>query len=297
MTPHKIDKIFKSAAPVLCAGAFLLAGCTQGTDKHASAEAADAVAIVGGNVLTSARLAKEIPVGLSSEDSVRFVRAFVKEWVDSHLISDIASRDIDMTEIDRIADDYRRRLIMMEYRRQMFRTHADEIPDDSLRAFYESHKSEFVLERPMVKGTYLKVPDDVANLRVMRRLYRSDKEADADQLEKEVLIGAIHYDYFRDRWVDWEQIETRIPYDFGAKPSSWPVPHKHLDTSSGGFTYLLYITDVLPAGATMPFDGAREDILVRMLNADRKAFDARLLQDLREASLKDGSLELRIDLE
>jgi len=295
MTSGRILKILKSAAPILCAGAFLLAGCNN-ADKSVS-EPTDAVAVAGDKVLTASQLAKAVPAGLSADDSVRFVRAYVKEWVESQLISDIAARNINTTDIDRITEDYRRRLIMQEYRRQMFRSHADEIPEDSIKLFYENHKAEFVLERPMVKGTYLKVPDDVTNLRVMRRLYCSDKDADADQLEKEVLIGAIHYDYFRDRWVDWEQIETRIPYDFGVKPSSWPAPHRHLDTSVGGFTYLLYITDVLPAGATVPFEGAREEILVRMLNADRKAFDARLLQDLWQTSLKDGNLKLNIEID
>lgn len=288
--------IIKSVAPILCAGAFLLIGCTKAKDVSGEM-APDVIAIVGSRTLKAAQLSKDLPAGLTTNDSLRYVRAYVKEWVESQLISDIASRNIDMADIDRITEDYRRRLIMMEYRRQMYRAHADEIPDDSLRAFYEANKSEFVLERPMVRGTYLKVPDDVANLRVMRRLYQSDKEADADQLEKEVLIGAIHYDYFRDRWVDWEQIETRIPYDFGAKPSAWPVPRRHLDTSSGGFTYLLYITEVLPVGATMPYEGAREDILVRMLNADRRAFDARLLQDLWKVSQQNGDLRLNIKME
>lgn len=296
MTSAICRKIMKSAAPILCAGAFLLSGCSKSKNID-DGIAPDVIAAVGSRTLKAAQLAKDMPAGLTSEDSLRYVRAYVKEWVQSQLISDIASRDIDMTDIDRITEDYRRRLIMMEYRRQMFRIHAEEIPDDSLRAFYDANKSEFVLERPMVRGTYLKVPDDVANLRVMRRLYRSDNPADADQLEKEVLIGAIHYDYFRDRWVDWEQIETRIPYDFGVKPSSWPVSRRHLETSSGGFTYLLYITDVLPAGATMPYEGAREDILVRMLNADRRAFDARLLQDLWQTSQQNGDLKLNIEME
>ena len=288
-------KILRSAAPIMCAGAFLLSGCNK-AETEATAPNADAIAVVGQNTLTVSQLSKDIPAGLSVEDSLRYVKAYVKEWVESRLISDIASRDLDMAEIDRITEDYRRRLIMMEYCRWMFRAHAAEIPDDSLRSFYESHKDEFVLDRPMVRGTYLKVPDDVTNLRVMRRLYRSDKPADADLLEKEVLAGAIHYDYFRDRWVDWEQIETRIPYDFGERPSAWPSPHRHLDTSAGGFTYLLYITDVIPAGSTMPFEGAREEILIRMLNAERRAFDARLLQDLWEASLQSGDLKLNIEM-
>ena len=105
----------------MCAGAFLLSGCNK-AGTEATAPDADAVAVVGQNTLTVSQLSKDIPAGLSTEDSLRYVKAYVKEWVESRLISDIASRDLDMAEIDRITEDYRRRLIMMEYCRRMFRS-------------------------------------------------------------------------------------------------------------------------------------------------------------------------------
>lgn len=285
----------KSITPILSGGAlFALAALVSCTGPAASdADNPDVLARLGKASLSLSDVRKNMPGGLSDEDSARFVRAYVNTWVDEHLIADVASGEVDMTEIDRMVDDYRRRLIMSEYTRRMFRAHAATISDDSIKAYYEKYKGEFVLERPMVKGTYLKVPDDARNLRALRRLYRSDKPEDADKLEKEVLSGVIHYDYFRNRWVDWEQIETRIPYDFGATGDGWLASHRNLDISSGGFTYLLYITDVLPAGSPMPPEAAREQITTRMLNSDRKAYELKLLLDLREAAEADGRLYIK----
>ena len=43
------------------------------------------------------------------------------------------------------------------------------LPEDSLRAYYDRHPDEFTLERPLVRGIYLKVPSDAPNLGTLRR--------------------------------------------------------------------------------------------------------------------------------
>ncbi len=297
---HGLKNLCKSIEPVVPAGVLFafgllsLASCGGAADN--GKETAGVVARLGSLDLTRTEVFENMPGGLTSGDSARFVKAYVNNWVDSHLVSEVAAGEIDMSEIDRLVADYRNTLIMQEYRRRMFEAHAAFVPDDSVKAYYELHKDEFVLERPMVKGTYLKVPDDAKNLSVLRRLYRSDKAGDADRLEKEVLSSAIHYDYFRDRWVDWEQIETRIPYDFGSSEALWLKNNRSLDRSLGGFTYLLYITDVLPAGKPMPLDAARNLVVNRLINQNRKAYDAQLMQTLRSEAEADGRLRYFIEL-
>lgn len=289
----RISEMYKkSTLPVIAAGA-LFAIATQSCGSKQE-EAADVVARLGKQSLTLTEVITNMPGGLAPEDSARFVKAYVNSWVDARLVSDVAVDEVDMGEIDRMVEEYRNTLVMQEYRRKMFESHAAQIPDDSVKAYYDEHKGEFVLERPMVKGTYLKVPDDAKNLAALRRLYRSDKADDADRLEKEVLSSAIHYDYFRDRWVDWEQIETRIPYDFGASADQWLRSNHTLDESLGGFTYLLYVTEVLPSGSPMPLEAARGQIVNRLLNKNRKAYDAQLMQALRDKAEEDGRLVIEL---
>ncbi|MDO4318955.1 MAG: peptidylprolyl isomerase [Bacteroidales bacterium] len=271
---------------------FLCMSCGKNDEN-----AADVIVRLGNSTLSRTQLMQNMPGGLSPDDSTRYARAYINTWIDSHLITDIASREIDMDEIDRLTADYRRQLIMQRYRNRMFETHAPTISEDSLRAYYDSHRSEFVLERPLVRGVYLKVPDDAGDLAQLRRLYRSDKPEDIDRLEKEVLKSAIHYDYFRDRWVDWEQIESRIPYDFGSEPGVWLKNSRRLDESLGGFTYLLYITDVLPVGSAMPFESAKPMITQRLLVPARRAYELTLTGALRERAVKDGELMINVDME
>ena len=281
-----------SIAAIFAGGAFLLFSCKG---KSETVLPDDYIAAYGKEYITRQDIDAALPGGLSAEDSARFVNAYVKNWIQSKLISREAASYIDMDEIDRLTDEYKRDLILTEYRRFMFENNNKAVPDDSVKAYYETHKNAFILDRPMVKGTYLKVADDAKNLRQLKRLYKSDTQADADHLEKEVLSSAIHYDYFRDKWVDWEQIETKIPYDFGADPDKWLASHKTLEESVGGFTYLLYIVDVLPAGSPMPVEVARSQIVNRLLNIKRADYDAILMQELYQRALNDNKLKLSPD--
>lgn len=279
------------AAGVVFSAAMLMAACGSSTDDNTF------VAKVGEATLTTEELRQAMPAGLSPEDSTLFVRAYVSNWIDEHLISEVAVNEVDLTEIDRLTAEYRNRLILTDYKRKMYQIHADSISEDSIEAYYNEHKREFVLQRPLVRGVYLKVPDDADNLRTLRRLYKSDKADDIDRLEKEVLTSAIHYDYFRDRWVDWEQIESRIPYTFGASPDSWLASNHSLDASLGGFTYLLFITEVLTSGKPMPLDAAREQIVNRLTNLNRISYENALLRDLYQRASEEGTLQLNIKLD
>lgn len=281
--PRLFTLITAAAAAVLLSG-----GCRDGGNASVPA---DALVDVDGSILTRSEVDRHIRAGLSAEDSAEVSRAYIRSWIDARLIEGVVSTEVDMAEIDRLTAEYRSELIMAQYRRSMAMQASDGIfSDDTLRAFYESHLSDYVLERPILKGIYLKVPEDAPKLKQLRRLYTSEKSGDIDRLEKEALGSAIHYDYFRDTWIDRQQIETRIPIDFTDAVLESIARQKPLDVKSDGFVYLLSISDYLPAGATMPFEAARPLVKERILAARRVAYDTRLRNDLLNKSVSDGTV-------
>lgn len=266
--------------------AILLTGC-QSDNNHGGNP--DALAVVYGESLTRSQLQRVLPGGMTPQDSTAYARAYIRRWIGARLIEHIADHEVDIEQIDRLTAEYRLNLIMSQYRRAMATQAQGQFATDSLRSYYNSHKAEFALERPWVKGVYIKVPANAANLRTLRRLYTSSKAADMDALEKEAPKTAIHYDYFRERWVDWEQIETRIPSDI---PSADTFLHKGkpLDVTSDGFVYLLHISDYLPTGSPLPFEAAEPLVRERLLTLSRQAYDAELLRDLYDRAVADGTV-------
>lgn len=281
----------RSLSNLILAAALALAayGCSGGGNAIVPA---DAVASVGKEYLSAGQLRAQIPVGLTPEDSANLARAYIKSWITGRLVENVAANDVDIEEIDRMTAEYRSELIMAQYRRLMAANDPGIFSEDSLLAYYDSHNADFRLERPLIKGIYLKVPDDARNLAQIRRLYNSDKATDIDRLEKAANSTAIHYDYFRDSWIDLEQIENRIPVEFDSERLARIGKHQPLDIGAQGFVYLLSVNDYLPAGAIMPFEAARPLVRERLLALKRRAYDKALLNDLYEQSLDNGTARI-----
>lgn len=272
---------------ICLAGSLLLSACADNDTEIP----ADALVTIGNKSLTRSELAIHIRPGLSASDSTELARAYIRSWIDAQLVTEVAAAEVDMDEVDRLTAEYRNELIKAQYRRVMASQASTGIfAEDSLKAYYNSHLSDFVLERPMLKGIYIKVPDQARELPSLRRLYKSDRPDDIDRLEKAALSAAVHYDYFRDRWVDCEQIEKRIPLDFDGPDGARIAARKPIEISSGGFTYLLSVSDYLAAGATMPYEAARPLVRERLLAARRIAYDATLRNALFSRALEEGSI-------
>lgn len=274
--------------------ALTVAGCNPSTSTDPNL-----LATVGKQRLTRSDVDQAVGRGLSPEDSTRMARAYIRSWIEARVMGEIAQKNIpDMSRIERMVDDYRNELIAWEYRRLMFQQHGDIIfPQDSIQAYYDAHRSEFILERPLVKGVYIKIADNSPALSRIRKLYRSTKPEDVDRLEKQEARTALHYDYFRDRWVDWEQIETRMPYPFGNDDNAFLASHTHAEVSSNGVTHLLAITEYLRAGTTMPLEHAEKQIRGILFNRYRAEYDNQLRMELYNQGLSDGTITILTPLD
>lgn len=271
---------------IIAATAMLFLGaCKGGNDANVPS---DAIVSVGKEHLRRADLQRALPVGMNEADSTTFARAFIRAWIDGKLIQTKAADQVDMAQIEKLTEEYRQELIMAQYRRSIARKAFNGIfSPDSIQRYYNDNMNQFVLERPMIKGVYLKVPDDSPQLATIRKLYKSTRPVDLDRLEKAVIGSAIHYDYFRDRWIDIEQVENLIPADISSIKNA---DHKPLDVSVGGFTYLLQVTDYLAAGSPMPIEAAEPLVRERLLAAKRIAYDQQLRNDLLNKAISDGTV-------
>lgn len=282
MTHSLLNKAAGTVATLVLA--LMPAACTSKPDG-----AETTVARVGSAVLTVADVRNATPRGLSTEDSTAFVDAYVNTWISDMLVSEVAARKLRSTdEIEKRVDEYRRQLIMWEYRNMAVAADtAMAITDADVRRYYADHESTLKLTEPMVRGIYIKIETSAPALAEVKRLYKSSRHADIDKLEKVGLRGAIHYDYFRDQWIPWHRIITKIPRDI---PASDLRRDYSLEFEADGFTYLLSVSDVLPAGATMPYEAAEPQIRETLDALRRTEVDARLRARLRREAERDGTL-------
>lgn len=249
------------------------------------------LASIGTETLTKEDVLRALPQGLSETDSMAFVDAWVNSWVNDRLLETEATRHLKhLEDIDRRVAEYRRNLIAWEYRTLAVAADPSLAPTDSaMRAYYDSHAPQLRLQEPMLRGIYIKMESSDPALKTVRSLYRSSKHTDIDRLEKVGLKGAVHYDYFRDRWIPRERIVSKIPHPID--PASLRKGYS-LDVDVNGFTYLLSVSDLLPAGSTMPFEAARQRITAALEAENAASLDAHLLQRLRDDALESKRLKV-----
>lgn len=258
----------------------------------------DVLASVGTSMLTVDDLRDNTPLGLSSEDSVLFCRAYIKQWIDSRLVSEIAVRNISGTEkIDKMVEEYRNDLIMKEYKRLMYEENGGRwFSVDTLKSYYDNHKSDFILKKPLVRGIFLKLPQDAPRLQDVRKWYCSDNSDDIERLEKYTLQDAVQYDYFRDRWTDWNDIQNHIPMDFGGSPDMFLKKNDNFEMTRDGYTYLLSVSEYLPSGSEAPFELVEESIKDLFANENRVEYGRMLRKLLFERGVKSGDVKVNVDL-
>lgn len=251
----------------------------------------DVAVRVGDALLTRTEISEAVPSGLTGDDSVRFVNAYIRNWIDDRLIDAVAVNNIpDTREIDRMADEYRRQLIMWEYRRLMSAEHGEsQFSDDTLKAYYDRHSRELLTTEPIVRGLYLRVGEDDRRLPELRRLYRSRKAGDADKLEKTV-VHDDGYTYFRDRWIPWKSVAAMLPADIVGQAEANAAVKRQSDFTSGGYTYLIDISDYMPAGSIMPYETAIPAITEKLRAESRAGYDMKLRRELYDKAVADGKI-------
>lgn len=293
--PAQTCRSLRSAALLLLLAMLLMLplSCGKEEEKRAGTDA-DILVQVGDTALTRSEVESRIPRGLATEDSLRLFDAVVQNWVEQQLLVQEAKITLPSLErIDAMVEEYRLQLLANEYRRLLAGRGTDVPTEDSIRAYYAQHHSELILDRPLVKGLYIKIPSSSDQTASIRKWLFSGEQEDVDKLEQYGLKGAMQYDDFRDTWVEWNTIANLIPNRFG-EPGSFLQSGYRFDRDISGAVYMLSITDVMPAGREMPAEYARNTITDILSDRMRMAGEDDLLQRLykdaiRNKRLKEGS--------
>ena len=251
------------------------------------------LASVGDKTLTQEQVNAIIPLGLSDSATVEFTTNYIDNWIVSQLLYDMARKNLpDAQRLDELVENYRRDLFCYEYRRRLSDERlSQELSEDTLQQFYEVHKNEFTLYRPILKGLLLKVPANAPQLSSLRQWVANAGKNGVENIEKYAVKNAIGYDYFFDRWVWFDDIKDNIPYDFG-EDAQFLSQRKVFEHRHDGTVYLLYIDSYRLAGDIVPYEFARPRILEILLNELRMNFNQELEQALYEEAVSDGLIDI-----
>ena len=264
-----------------------LGSCTQAHDHKGKTPLVG----VGDNFLYREDLLTALPLNLSSDDSILFAESYIRNWIEDALLFEKAEDNVrDSERVKALVESYRKALVMHAYQEELIKQQlAEEITLAEVENYYEANKSLFVLEKPMVKGVFIKVPLRSSGLGDVRRWYKKNTQDAIEKLEKYSLRNAVTYDYFYDQWRPLEEIEAMIPVKNWDTESNYLKQNRNVELKDTAFHYFLHIEEYQGKGEQKPLDFAQEEIKEILINLKRVDFVNRVKDDLyRQASDRNG---------
>ena len=157
---------------------------------------------IDGHYLYADEVEAMLPLELSGEDSARFVDRYVRNWLEDVLLYEKAQDNIaDVKAIEERVENYRKALVVHAYQQALLEQQLlSDITEDELERYFDSHQDVFKVERPLIKGLFIKVPLQAPRVDDVRRWYKSTSLTSVEHLEKYSLQNAVRYEYFYDEW-------------------------------------------------------------------------------------------------
>lgn len=255
-------------------------------------ESSDALVKVKERALTRSDVVRMIPRGTSSADSLLMAESYIKKWVKDALVYEVALRNLgdEKVEIDRLVEEYRYSLLRYRYQERLVkeRLSANIRESDKLN-FYEENQNKFKLDKGLIKGLFLKIPAEAPGLNDVKTWYKSNTEESLEKIEKYSVQNATIYDYFYDRWVDFDEIMGNIPIQVG-NANSFLRNNKTVEIADSTYCYLLNITEFIPAGNVAPYEYAEPQIVELLINQRKMEFLKNFESELYNDAIKNGDV-------
>jgi hypothetical protein len=273
----------------------MFVACSKNESRSMEDVSGQALVSVDGKTLYKQELDGIIPKELSAADSTLAAEAYIKMWIKNELMYEKARENLaDKREIDELVNNYRHSLTIYTYQEQLLKERLSKnITDKELRDYYDSYPEQFKLETNIIKGLFLKAPVSSPHLEDLRKWYAQTSEKAIENIEKISLQNAVIYDYFYDKWVDFDDVMSNIPKEI-YNSVQFLNDNKKLEVRDSAYVYLLSIKEYALVGSKAPFEFAKGRILDILISHKRDGFIKKFETDLYESAIANDKVKFHV---
>lgn len=278
-----------------CLGLFIFLLCVACSEQHDHGGRTPLVEL-DGNFLYKEDLQSVLPANLSKDDSLLFAEHYIRNWVEDVLLYDKARNNIpNDKKIDKLVENYRKSLIMHTYQQALIHQQlSEEISEQDLEDYFEKNQTLFKVERPLMKGLFIKVPLKASQLSNVRRWYKTETQDAVEHLEKYSLQNAVKYEYFYDRWVPVSDVSNMLPLKV-SHVEEYLNKNRHVELKDTAFYYFLNVSDYRSVGEQEPYEFARVHVKDMLLNMKRVEFMNQVKDDLYQRAVKRDKIKYYLE--
>ena len=246
------------------------------------------VARVGDEKLYRSDVAAYIPDLVAGEDSIRMAEQFINSWAADLLYLDMAERQLSMEEMDvtEEMENYRRSLLKYRYEQHYVNERLDTlITPEQVSEYYDEHKEDFVLTRPVLKVRFVDVMKDSPNRDAILKMMASDKIGDLERADTLAASSALRYFDRSDTWMDAAELAREFSTDYLSMLSRLEGKYIKIENESTGELKVAYVLEIKKDGYA-PLEFCSESIREIILSGRKHNLLNGLEQDLLEDALE-----------
>jgi hypothetical protein len=244
------------------------------------------IARVHDEYLYASDIKNVMPDNLSGKDSIAYVNDYLNKWVRKQLLLVQAELNLTDTEkdVERQIEEYEASLLIFKYEQKFLNQMLDTMVSQSeIEDYYNNYSNNFILDRNIFKGVFVKVPRSAPSISTLRNNLRYKFDETEEDIEVYCRQHAEVYDNFSNTWRDFENMAQTLPKSI-YNTESYLRYRKFDEVRDTNYYYFLRIEDFALANNTKPFDYVADDIRSIIINKRK----VKLINELEANIYNDG---------
>ncbi len=283
-------RLYRNIALIACL--VLLVGCRELPRYFAGDKL---LARVGERELCMRDVQTVVPQGIMGTDSSAFVRAYIERWVRKQLKLQEAEMLFSSSEadIDRMVEEYRQALLIRKLDQQYVDRSIDTVfTEEDIATYYQTHKGDFRLDRPLVKGRIVRFHEGYRQARKLKKLMEATKEAQQREFRDICAKNDFAVTDFRDRWVDFSEFLSFLPALQSQNYDSILAESEIQQMRDSKSHYYFQIEAVCREGEPIPIERLQTTIRRILFNRRQSEILRQREEELYSRAMENGTLKI-----
>ena len=236
----------------------------------------------------------EIPINLSSPDSIIFVRNKIINWAKNHILNEKALINLNQEDQDKLlslVDSYKSDLFSHSYQEKMVKTTMDTlISEIEIENYYDLNKSNFKLNEDLVKARFLKINNDNYNIKDIRNRFKRFREEDVVFLDS-ISLQFSSFSFNDSIWINKDLFFSKVPDIKTYIKNNIVKKTLFYQLEDSLELYLLKIDKSIFRNDIVPLDYIKPTLRQILLNKKKLEFVSDFEKDLIDDALQNKELE------
>ncbi len=231
---------------------------------------------------------------MSKEDSIKVKNNYINNWIKNQLLLKKAELNLpdEQKVISRELENYRISLLAYKYKQNLIKQKLDtSFSEHEIEEYYEKNKSNFTLDKNIIKLLFIKLPKTAPNIDNIKKIYKSDDKEDLKDLEDYCYQYADKYDYCCDEWIAFDEILKKVPVQIDEQ-KKYLKNNNMIEAEDTNYYYFIKILDYKLKSMTSPLSFVRENVKNILLNKRKIELLKNLESNIYNNALDHGHFEI-----